>query len=82
MAVNELMSRKISIELTEDEVLVLFERLHRVNERSQIGFEDQAEQRAAWDLEAMLGSANPALFAGDYWERVQAARDRIRDFEG
>ncbi|GLU88583.1 hypothetical protein [Agromyces sp. NBRC 114283] len=76
------MERRIAIGLTEDEVLVLFEWLHRINESPQIAFEDQAEQRAAWDLEAMLESANPALFAGDYRERLQAARDRVRDTEG
>ncbi|MFK4728109.1 hypothetical protein ROT00_00305 [Agromyces mediolanus] len=82
VAVNDPMERKTSIDLTEDEVLVLFEWLHRINERPQIEFEDQAEQRAAWNLEAMLESANPALFAGDYRERLQAARDRIRDADG
>ena len=72
-------TRKVSIELSEDEVLVLFEWLHRINENPQVEFEDQAEQRAAWDLEAALESANPALFSGDYMQRVLAARDRVRD---
>lgn len=72
-------TRKISIEFSEDEVLVLFEWLHRVNESPQIEFEDQAEQRVAWDLEAALEAANPALFASDYRLRLREARDRIRD---
>ncbi|WP_255559651.1 MULTISPECIES: hypothetical protein [unclassified Mumia] len=60
-------------------MLVLFEWLHRISETSQVTFVDQAEQRAAWDLEAALESANPTLFAGDYLQRLKAARDRIRD---
>lgn len=72
-------TRKISIELSEDEVLVLFEWLHRVNESPQIEFEDQAEQRVVWDLEAALESANPALFASDYRVHLREARDRVRD---
>lgn len=71
--------RKISSELSEDEVLALFEWLHRINESSQAEYEDQAEQRVTWDLEAALESANPALFSGDYMRRVLAARERIRD---
>ena len=72
-------TRKVSIELSEDEVLVIFEWLHRINESPQVEFADQAEQRAAWDLEAALESANPDLFAGDYLHRVLAARERVRD---
>ncbi len=72
---------KISIEFSADEVLVLFEWLHRMSETGQVTFLDQAEQRAAWDLEAALESANPTLFAGDYVQRLKAARDRVRDPE-
>ncbi len=71
--------RRILIELSEDEVLVLFEWLHRINDDPLVEFEDQAEQRAAWDLEAALESANPALFGGDYVQRLLAARQRLRD---
>ena len=52
--------RKISIDFSEEEVLVLFEWLHRLNESSEAPFIDQAEQRVAWDLEAALEAANPA----------------------
>ncbi len=74
--------RKISIDFSEEEVLVLFEWLHRLNESSEAPFIDQAEQRVAWDLEAALEAANPALFGGDYLRRLQAARDRVRDTDG
>jgi hypothetical protein len=72
---------KISIELTEDEVLVLGDWLHRIIKSPSGLFEDQAEQRVVWDLDASLESANPVIFASDYGERLQAARDRIRDDE-
>lgn len=71
--------RELVIKLTEDEVLVLFEWLHRSNQGASSVFENQAEQRAAWNLEAVLEAVNPALFSGDYVERVQMARDRLRD---
>jgi hypothetical protein len=70
---------KVSIELTSDEVLVLFEWLHRINEDQGTIFEDQAEQRVAWDLEAALEIANPHLFSSDYTARLQAAKERVRD---
>jgi hypothetical protein len=70
---------KVSIDLSQDEVLVLFDWLHRLNENPRVEFEDQAEQRVLWDLEAALEAANPVLFASDYSTRLQAARSRVRD---
>jgi hypothetical protein len=70
---------RFSIPLSADEVLVLFEFLHRINEDPATTFEDQAEQRVAWDLEAALESANEHLLSSDYDDRLRAARDRLRD---
>lgn len=72
----------VTIKFSEDEAVVLFEWLHRVNTQSQVQFTDQAERRVLWDLEASLESSNQGLFAGDYAERVKLARERVRDQEG
>lgn len=65
--------------LSHDHWLVLFDLVGRLNEQEAVEFEDQAEQRALWDLEAVLESMLPEVVARDYGDRVDAARDRLRD---
>lgn len=76
------MSEEISISLSRDQALVLFEWLARPGAGEQpAAFEDQAEQRVLWDLEALEKHlAEP--FKSDYRERLAAARGRVRDVEG
>lgn len=71
--------RKVLLELSKDEALVLFEWLHRFNEAEDKRFEDQAEQRVLWNLEAMLESALVEPFDAKYDELLTAARARVRD---
>ena len=68
----------VRLPLTQDEALVLFEWLANFNKR-EYEFEDQAEQRVLWDLEAMLESELVAPFSPDYRDLVAAARERVRD---
>ncbi len=68
----------IELPLTPDEALVLFAWLGRFN-NSDHEFEDQAEQRVLWNLEAMLESELVEPFRSDYLELVAAARGRVRD---
>lgn len=71
---------KVSIELTHDQALVLHEWLARMDTIDQPGiFEDQAEQRVLWDMEAALESALPEILHRDYVQLINAARMRIRD---
>ncbi len=71
--------KRVQLDLTEDEVIVLFEWLQRVNKMTpDLVFQDQAEQRAAWDLEASLEAVNPAILSGTYLDQLRAARDRVR----
>ena len=42
-------------------------------------FEDQAEQRVLWDLEAMLEKALVAPLRADYADLLATARERVRD---
>jgi hypothetical protein len=45
-----LMSREISIQLTEDEAWVLFEFTRRFSDTHELSLEDQSEERALWNL--------------------------------
>ena len=72
----------ISIGLSRDQALVLFEWLARTGASDQPAeFEDQAEQRVLWDLEAVLESVLTEPLNADYRQRLDAARGRVRDPE-
>jgi hypothetical protein len=68
----------MTLPLTQDEALVLFEWLANFNKREH-EFDDQAEQRVLWDLEAMLESELVEPFSPNYRDLVAAARKRVRD---
>lgn len=74
------MTDEISIGLSRDQALVLFEWLARTGAGEQpAAFEDQAEQRVLWDLEAALEAVLSEPFKSDYRELLEAARGRVRD---
>lgn len=76
------MADDISIGLSRDQALVLFEWLARTGASDQPAeFEDQAEQRVLWDLEAVLESVFTEPLNADYRQRLDAARGRVRDPE-
>ncbi len=56
----------ISVELSEDEALVLFDWLARFNERKDLDFAEQAERRILWDIESSLESVLIQPFSEDY----------------
>ena len=72
---------KALIELTREEALVFFEWISRFNKREDADFEDQAEQRVLWDIEATLESTLDDLFSPDYAALLAAARAKVRDSE-
>jgi hypothetical protein len=67
----------VTLTLTHDEALVLFEWLHS-NEAKHV-FSDQAEQRVLWDLEASLERQVAALLSPEYARLLDEARSRLRD---
>lgn len=67
----------VTLALTHDEALVLFEWLH--SNEGKHGFSDQAEQRVLWDLEASLERQLAALVSPDYARLLNEARSRLRD---
>jgi hypothetical protein len=70
---------KIQIELTRREAIVLFEYLRRSDDAEEYAFVDQAEQRVMWDLECILEKQLTEIFAPDYREQLDAAREAVRD---
>ena len=74
------MSDNVEIVLTGDLALVLLALVGRINEGEEgIPFQDQAEQRALWDLESLLESVVPNVVAEDFQAALQQARERLRD---
>jgi hypothetical protein len=70
----------VALNLSREEALVLSEWLHRFNSEDQT-FEDQAEQRVLWDIEAMLESELVEPLDPKYAELLAAARAKVRDSE-
>ena len=70
------------LSLSRDQALVLFAWLARTGAGEQpAAFEDQAEQRVLWDLEAALEKHLAEPFKSNFSERLEAARGRVRDVE-
>jgi hypothetical protein len=75
------MSQRVSIELTEHELVVLDAVLSRLTERSDFGelVPDKADQQALDNLVSVLERADPVVFADDYADRIAEARERLLD---
>ena len=69
----------VTLTLTRDEAIVFFQWLARFNAEEGRRFEDQAEQRVLWDLEASLESMLVEPLKPDYDEILAGARSRVRD---
>lgn len=71
--------KRVTIELTSDEALVLYDWLARFNQQETPGFADQAEERVLFDLEAMLEKALVVPLQSDYATLLAQARSTVRD---
>jgi hypothetical protein len=67
------------VELTGDEALLLFDFLQRFDDEGALAIEDQAEERALWNLHCLLQTRLVEIFHPDYKALLAAARDRLRD---
>ena len=75
-------TNKVTIELSTDEALVLFDFLARFNQKENKElFEDQAEQRVLWNLEASLEKLLSEPFLDEYLVLLTKARETVRDKE-
>lgn len=70
---------EILIPVTQDEAIVLFEFLQRFSDTDKLEIEDQAEQRALWNLCCIFEKYLTAPFAHNYQELLEKARDNLRD---
>jgi len=73
------MGESVRLELTGDEALVLFEFLARFDDEGTLAVQDQAEERALWNLHCLLQKQLVDIFHPEYKALVAAARDRLRD---
>jgi hypothetical protein len=71
----------VQIDLTDDEAIVLFEFLQRFSEKDHLSIEDQAEQRALWNLTCLMEKQLVVPFSSNYAEVLAEARGRLRDEE-
>lgn len=73
------MDEPVHLELTIEEALVLFEFLSRFHDEDALAIQDQAEERALWNLHGVLERSLVEIFDPDYKALVAVARDRLRD---
>ena len=70
---------QVLLPLTVDEAIVLFEILLRYSDTDTLNIEDQAEQRALWNLCCIFEKQMVQPLDGNYVEILKAARARLRD---
>jgi hypothetical protein len=75
------MSKEVNITLTEDEAWVLFELTRRFSDSDKLNIEDQAEERALWNLCCIFEKTLHQESEIEYKEFIMQCRDRLRDEE-
>ena len=78
---TNILNNDVTITLTSDEAIVLFEFLRRFSDTDKLSIEDQAEMRALWNLCCIFEKASVFPFSASYPEALLAARNRLRDDE-
>jgi len=83
MEKDQSMHEQVTIELRNDEALVLFELLTRWSETSErvVHLEHQVEQRVLWDILAGLERYLVEPFMADYADQLAQARRTVQDDE-
>ncbi len=75
------MNNETIIKLTNDQIIVLWELLFRINSKNLLKdfFEDQSEQRVLWDLEWILEKNTSTILSENYITSLKKARENIKD---
>lgn len=68
----------MKLELSDDQVLVLFEWLSRLDEQETLPCEDESEELVLWALHGQLEKLLAAQFDPAYDGLVAAARERVK----
>lgn len=69
----------MKLELTQDEALVLFEWLSRLDEMDAFPCDDPSEEQVLWSLHAQLQKVLVEPFEDNYGELVRQAQMRVRE---
>ncbi|WP_444939354.1 hypothetical protein [Microbulbifer sp. JMSA002] len=75
------MGKEVKITVTEDEAWVLFELVRRFSDTDKLRIEDQAEERALWNLCCVFEKALHQDSGLEYKDFIAECRDRLRDEE-
>lgn len=67
----------MSIELSHDELLVLYDLLHRLEDAEGI-FQDMAQRLVLWHIQAQLDMELVEPFQADYQAIIEAAHRAVR----
>ena len=68
----------MSIDLSHDELLVLYDLLYRLEDAQGI-FEDLAEQEVLWHIQTQLEKELVEPFRADYQAIIESARRAVRE---
>ncbi len=72
--------KRVSLELSKDEALVLFDFISKFNQNCKEDiFDDQAEERVLWNLEALLEKKLSEIFNSNYKKILAKARLNVRN---
>jgi hypothetical protein len=69
--------RKIQIELSDDEALILFERLAQLDDQNALPAQDHAEELVFWNVQGQLERRLVAPLKPNYKELVEEAKTRV-----
>ncbi len=72
-------TKKITIQLTNSEALVLFDFFARFSELDDFLFEDPVERKVLWDIESTLEKSLIEPLRSDYRLLVKQAREEVRN---
>jgi hypothetical protein len=73
------MSKEVNITLTEDEAWVLFELTRRFSDSEKLDIQDQAEERALWNLCCIFEKSLHQESDSEYKDFIAQCRARLRD---
>ena len=72
-------SEEVTLTLTKDEAWVLFDFVRRFSDSEKLIIEDQAEERALWNLCSVFERTMNQEEDIEYKKYIKRCRDRLRD---
>ena len=70
---------EVTLRLSQDEALVLFELVSRFSEKKKLNIEDQAEEKVLWGICCSLEASLTQPLSADYAAALAKARLLVRD---